>query len=178
MSQAQPSPMSLPSSPPSLPTSSAAEQTEQPDDDTITIRYAETDEDVCAIHQFLLVVARPEMRAPVDPMASLLEIIRVAKEQVAIMAIKGGRLVGTLGLMQVSWWYAPSHHYMVDRWHFVLPQFQNGDVNRLLIAEADSIAEAAGLKFYDQGKIRERRGRLFVTPRVTIDDSNIEQRRT
>jgi hypothetical protein len=39
------------------------DQIEQPDADAIAIRYAETDDDVIAIHQFLLIVAQPQMRA-------------------------------------------------------------------------------------------------------------------
>lgn len=144
------------------------DQIEQPDAEAITIRYAETDDDVIAIHQFLLIVAQPQMRAPVDPIASLEEIIRVTRDEVAIMAIKGGHLIGTLGLIHVPWWYAPDHDFMVDRWHFVLPQFQNGDANRMLENEAQVIADAAGIEFINQGKIREKRGKLMIFPR-TID---------
>lgn len=141
---------------------------EQPDEDAITIRYAETDDDVIAIHQFLLIVAQPQMRAPVDPIESLKEIIRVTRDEIAIMAIKGGHLVGTMGLIHVPWWYAPQCDFMVDRWHFVLPQFQNGDVNRMLENEAQYIADEAGIEFINQGKIRQRRGKLMIFPR-TID---------
>jgi hypothetical protein len=167
MSQVPPSPTSPPFSPPSSPTLRLVDQIEQPDAEAITIRYAETDDDVIAIHQFLLIVARPQMRAPVDPIASLEEIIRVTRDEVAIMAIKDGHLVGTLGLIHVPWWYAPDHDFMVDRWHFVLPQFQNGDVNRMLESEAQSIADEAGIEFINQGKIREKRGKLMIFPRTT-----------
>jgi hypothetical protein len=151
------------------------EQTEQTDAEKITIRYAKTDEDVCAIHQFLLIVAQPQMRAPVDPIDSLLEIIRVTKFEIAIMAECAGRLIGTLGLIHVPWWYAPKTSFMVDRWHFVLPQFRNGVVNRMLIAEADSIADAAGIEFIEQGPIREKRGsnkRLMIFPRSTRSEQD------
>lgn len=177
MSQVPPSPTSSPSSPPSSPTLKLVEQTEQHEEDVITIRYAETDDDVIAIHQFLLVVARPQMRAPVDPIKSLEEIIRVTRDEVAIMAIKGGHLIGTLGLIHVPWWYAPDHDFMVDRWHFVLPQFQNGDVNRMLENEAQIIADAAGIEFINQGKIRERRGKLMIMPRSSSQQNITDKQR-
>lgn len=176
MSQLPPSPTSPPCSLPSSQILKLVEQTAQPDADAITICYAETDDDVIAIHQFLLVVAAPAMRCPPDPIASLQEIIRVTREDVAIMAIQDGHLVGTLGLVEVPWWYNPDHTFMADRWNFALPQLRNGDVGRLLEGEAQMIADEAGLEFINQGKIRGKRGRLMLMPRSsraessTIDD--------
>lgn len=145
------------------------EQTEPPED-AITLRYAETDQDVVGIHQFLLIVAQPAMRAPVDPIESLQEIIRVTKDEVAIMAIRGGHLIGTLGVIRCSWWYNPARFFMADRWNFVLPQFRNLGVGDMLEDEAEVIADAAELEFINQGKIREkRRGgkrpKLMLMPR-------------
>lgn len=133
--------------------------------DDIIIRYAETDDDVIAIHRFLLVVARPAMRCPVDPKESLIEIIRVTKENVALMAIKGGLLVGTMGLIDPTWWYNPKHRFLADRWHFVLPDHQHGAVNDALMSEARKIAADAGLEFIHQGKIREKGGAKLMFPR-------------
>lgn len=113
------------------------------------------------------------MRVPVDPIASLNEIIRVARDEVAIMAIKNEHLVGTLGLMHVGWWYNPAYRFMTERWHFVLPQFKNGDVNRMLISEAESIANIAGLEFINQGKIRGKPGKLMLLPRSSRQESSI-----
>jgi hypothetical protein len=138
--------------------------TAQPDESPVVIRYAETDEDVIAMHQFLLVVAQPAMRAPVDVQASLMELIRVTKEEVAIMAIKDGRLIGTMGLIRPSWWYAPDHSFLCDRWHFILPEHQHGVANKLLIEEARKIAAMAGLEFIHQGKIRVKSGASLMMP--------------
>lgn len=145
------------------------DQTERPD--AITLRYAETDDDVIAIHQFLLIVAQPAMRCPVDPIASLEEIIRVTKEEVAIMAIKGGHMVGTIGVIRCSWWYNPSYSFMADRWNFVLPQFRNSGVGRLLEGDAEAIAHEAGLEFINQGKIRGKRGHLMLMPKSSRIES-------
>lgn len=140
--------------------------------DAVIIRYAETDDDVIAIHRFLLVVARPAMRCPVDPKESLLEIIRVTKESVALMAIQGGLLVGTMGLIDPSWWYNPAYRFIADRWHFVLPEHQHGPVNAALIDEARKIADDAGLEFIHQGKIRERGGEKLMFPRAYSSKSS------
>lgn len=144
--------------------------------DAVIIRYAETDDDVIAIHRFLLVVARPAMRCPVDPKESLIEIIRVTKEDVALMAIKGGLLVGTMGLIDPAWWYNPEYRFLADRWHFVLPEHQHGPVNAALMDEARKIAADAGLEFIHQGKIREKAGQKLMFPRSyeSKSDSNIE----
>lgn len=147
--------------------------TEQREEDKITIRYAETDQDVCAIHQFLLVVAKPAMRVPVDPIQSLMEIIRVTKDYVAIMAEQNGHLVGTMGVISAPWWYNPCEMFMADRWDFVLPQLQHTEVHRMMLAEANTIAEQAGLEFIHQGKIRGKHGKLMMMPRSSRADPDI-----
>lgn len=145
----------------------------------VTIRYAETDQDVVAIHQFLLIVGKPRMRVPVDGYASLEEIIRVVRDEVGIMAIKDGHLIGSLGLIQVPWWYNPAYSFFTERWDFVLPQFHNTGVGEMLYAEADSIALAAECEFINQGKIRGKRGRLMWMPRSSRPESStiIDQQR-
>lgn len=133
------------------------------------------------MHQFLLVVAQPAMRCPVDPIASLQEIIRVTKENVALMAIVDGHLVGTLGIISPQWWYNPAESFMCDRWHFVLPQFKHTPVDQMLLDEAEKIADAAGLEFIDQGKIREKRGKrrkLMLMPRSSRVESDKLQERS
>lgn len=120
-----------------------------------------------AMHRFLLVIAQPAMRCPVNSEKSLYEVIRVTKENVALMAMRGDMLIGTLGIMQATWWYGDGE-FLTDRWHFVLPEERHGEADQLLIAEACSIAQAAGLEFIDQGKIRPQKdGKKFLLfPRV------------
>lgn len=154
-------------------TSNAADSTapiklvETPQVSEVVIRYAQTDADVQAIHRFLLVVAQDAMRAPVDPLKSLIEVIRVTKDEVALMAIYNGVLVGTMGIICPEWWYADGR-FMTDRWHFVLPAFRNGVVNEELMAEALRVAQAANLEFIHQGKIRPAHGMLHARPRVHL----------
>ena len=118
-----------------------------------------------AIHRFLLVVAQPAMLCPVNPVKSLNEIIRVAKEDAALMAIRDGMLVGTLGVMRATWWYGDGD-FLTDRWHFVLPQEWHGEADQMLIDEARKIAALTNLNFIDQGKIRQRKGDILMMPRL------------
>lgn len=149
--------------------------TEPLEDTPVIIRYAETDDDVIAIHRFLLVVAQPAMRCPVDVEASLLEVIRVAKEEVAIMAIKDGLLVGTMGLIRPNWWYNPKFSFLADRWHFVLPEHMHGLANKLLIEEARKIAGMADLEFIHQGKIRVKSGQVLMMPHAYLPESDTDE---
>ena len=119
-----------------------------------------------AIHQFLLVVASPVLQCPVNGLKSLQEIMRVVKDEVAIMLIADGRLVGTMGIINPTWWYGDIP-FLTDRWHFVLPEFDSTEHSELLLDEAIKIADAAGLKFYHQGRIRQgKRGVQRFMPRV------------
>ena len=130
------------------------------------IRYAESEQDMTAIHQFLLVVAAPAMQCPVNPLKSLEEIIRVVKNEVALMLIRDGFMIGTMGIVNPVWWYGDAT-FLTDRWHFVLPDVYNTPAADMLEDEAIKIAEAAGIKFIHQGKIRKgKRGVPRLMPRV------------
>ena len=118
------------------------------------------------MHQFLLVVARPALQCEVNVVKSLQEIIRVTNEEVALMLIVDGRLVGTMGIINHTWWYGDAG-FLTDRWHFVLPEFDHTEASAALFDEALKVAEAAGLKFYHQGRIRQgKNGVMRLTPRV------------
>lgn len=134
------------------------------------IRYAETEHDVTAIHQFLLEHAKAATRCEVDFRKSLFEVLRVCNDEVAIMCFLNGELVGTLGMMEVTWWYGPGA-FLTDRWHFCKPEHYNGPVNTAIMDEARKIASEAGLEFIHQGKIRgEKGGVVRMTPRVYVPD--------
>lgn len=150
-------------------TCSAGAQTATPE---IIIRFAETDHDAVAIHRFLLVVAQPAMRCPVNAVKSFEEVCRVIAQEAAIMAIVDGFLVGTLGIIKPTWWYGDGD-FLTDRWHFVLDDHRHGVVDKALMEEAFKLADDAGLEFIDQGKIRERRGKLLCFPRVHTPPSTL-----
>lgn len=126
-----------------------------------------------AIHRFLLVVARPALLCQVNVQKSLLEVIRVTKEEVAIMAMRGDMLVGTLGLIRPVWWYGDDA-FMTDRWNFCIDSEKHGGAGQLLEAEAKAIAGAAGLPFINQGKVRRRKdGSYLMFPRVHVREPSI-----
>lgn len=135
------------------------------------VRYAEGDQDVIAIHKFLLQYAKDAMLCPVDHGKSAREVWRVCNENVGLMAFCGGELVGSLGLMEATWWYGDGS-FLTDRWHFVRPDFFHTGVNRMIEDEAKKIASAAGLQFIHQGKIRgEKSGILRMRPRIYLPES-------
>jgi hypothetical protein len=118
------------------------------------IRYGSTDAELCAIHRMCLIMLKPQMRCLVNPVKSLLEIVRVAKENVAIMAMMhGDTLIGTLGLMRATWWYGDAD-FLTERWLAVAPVAHHGEVYQMLTDEAKKIAAEAGMEFILQGKIR------------------------
>lgn len=134
------------------------------------VRYAETEQDVTAIHRFLLVVARPAMLCPVNIYKSLQEVIRVVRDEAALMLMRGDLMVGTMGIINPTWWYG-DEGFLTDRWHFVLPGTPNAE---LLEDEAIKIAERAGIIFIHQGKARRgKKGILRMRPRVYGGESVI-----
>lgn len=124
----------------------------------ITVRYAESDADVVAIHAFLCVVAGPTLPGPIDPNDSATEVWRVVNHDVALMAMKGDLLVGTMGLIRPKFWWG-NIWFLCNRWFFALPGTGAG---RLLLKEAIEIAKSSELELhiYDETK-----GRLTILNR-------------
>lgn len=135
------------------------------------MRFAESEPDMVAIHRFLLVVAQPALLCPVNVEKSLLEVIRVVRDEAALMLIHNGIMVGTMGIIRPTWWYGDAD-FLVDRWHFVLPAFDGTPSSAMLMDEALKLAELAGLDFIHQGRIRRgKRGVLRMMPRVFDPES-------
>jgi hypothetical protein len=114
-----------------------------------------------------MIVAKPAMRCPINVEKSLLEIIRVAKYEAAIMVLHNDIMVGTMGIIKPTWWYGDGA-FMTDRWHFVLPAFMHTPTASALMDEAKAIAAIAGLEFIHQGKIRvsNQDGVARIAPRA------------
>lgn len=130
------------------------------------VRYAESEPDMVAIHEFLLVIAQPAMLCPVNVVKSLEEVIRVVRDEVGLMLVRDGRLIGTMGLINPTWWYGDAG-FLTDRWHFVLPEVMCTPEADMLEDEAIKIAELAGTIFVHQGKIRKgKKGVPRLMPRV------------
>lgn len=157
-----------------MPTSSPEAQIEHSEERApLFIRYAQTDDDVIAIHRMLMIVAGPRLLAPINVEKSLYEVIRVAKEEAAIMAMRGDMLVGTMGLIKPVWWYSDDE-FLTDRWNFCIESEKNDGAGKALDDEAKAIAKAAGLKFVNQGKIRPvKDGSFLCFPRVFSPEPDI-----
>lgn len=111
-------------------------------------------------------------RCPIEPLKSLQEIIRVARDEVALMLMKGDLLVGTMGVMEFTWWYGEAS-VLTDRWHAVLPEYDSTPASALLMDEAIAIAGGAGKDFIHQGKIRlGKKGVLRMMPRIFLPESD------
>lgn len=106
-----------------------------------------------AIHGFLCVVAGPTLPGPIDAKDSATEVWRVVQESVAIMALDGDRLVGTLGLIRPKFWWNSNIAFLANRWLFALPGMGAG---KAVLKEALGIAVASELELhiYDETKGR------------------------
>ncbi len=120
--------------------------------DDLAIRYAGPD-DVKRIHTFLCLVSRPVLLGPIDAVKSWVEIDRICKSNhdFALIAEIRGELVGTLGVVNWSWWYSNAE-FMTDRWFFVYPALANQGVGTALLAEAALIAAAVNRTLIINGK--------------------------
>ena len=121
----------------------------------IIIWPAAGEADAAAIHRFLCVTGAPVLLAPIDPVKSMAEVLRVVQEEAAFVAERAGELVGTIGIVYADWWYARAG-FLTDRWCFVAPSLRHRGVFAGLIAEADALAAAAGVPFVLNGKARRK----------------------
>jgi hypothetical protein len=123
----------------------------------ITIRFAESDQDVIAIHGFLCVVAGPMLPGSIDAHDSSVEVWRVVNHECALMAIdnRSGLLVGTLGLVKGKFWWG-KQEFLGNRWFFTLPDSHTA---KPLLEEGVRFAKDLGLELhiYDETK-----GRLTI----------------
>ena len=126
------------------------------DDAEVSVVYASTDDDVIGIHKFLVAVAGPTLPYPIDHRNSVTEIWRVVSHDVALMAMKGNQLVGTLGLIRPDFWYSDRGGFLANRWLFTLP---NEGAGWPLLREARSIAVASNLELHI---IAEAKGKIVI----------------
>jgi hypothetical protein len=72
------------------------------------------------------------------------------------MAMRGDKLVGTIGLINPKFWWNTKIGFLTNRWFFTLPGSKSG---KSLLAEARAIAQASELELHI---IDENRGRLLI----------------
>lgn len=122
----------------------------------VEIRYASSDADVVAIHGFLCVVAAQTLPGKIDGPDSATEVWRVVNHDVALMAMRGDVLVGTMGIVNPKFWWNGKIKFLANRWFFTLPGSKSA---RPLLREAKAIAGASDLELhiYDENK-----GRILI----------------
>jgi hypothetical protein len=121
----------------------------------VTVRYASTDDDVILIHRFLCIYAGPLLPGPIDAQKSAIEVWRVAVQDVALMAIQDGQLIGTLGPVFPEHWWSKLK-FSANRWFFCAP----GSKAWLpLLREAKAIAVGSGFELHI---ISEGRGKILI----------------
>lgn len=136
----------------------------------VDVRYAESDDDVIAIHRFLCVLAGPMLPGPIDPKKSIEEVWRVVNEEVAVMAIEDDRLIGTMGLIRPAFWWGDIH-FLVNRWLFAIP---GSKAWRPLLKEALAIASASELELHI---ISEERGKVLILNKSELRGSHVFRQR-
>lgn len=104
----------------------------------LTVRFAEGDGDVIAIHGFLVATMMPLLPYDIDAQNSAVEVWRVVNKECALMALDGDLLVGTIGIVKAPLWWAKDRFFLANRWLSVLP---DSGALRPLIHEAVSFAK-------------------------------------
>lgn len=105
--------------------------------------YAETYDDAKMIFAFLAPFHAACGTVPLNPGKALAEIVNVISEGVALMVIKDGVILGSIGMIPGEYWYS-DHPLMLDRWLYVMPQHRDGIVMKMLLEEVARIADNAG----------------------------------
>jgi hypothetical protein len=131
-----------------------------PQDAAISIRIAQSDDDIVAIHRFMIANAAGEMaEAEVDTLIYWRTIHDTVTEGAGLMAIMDGEIAGYLGLWKSQYDYSQAS-FLHDRGFYVLPAHR-GAVGAALLREARIIADDAhlALKIIDTNPSKKRRAR-------------------
>jgi GNAT superfamily N-acetyltransferase len=134
------------------------------------IRIAQSDQDILAIHRFMITHAAAEMaEAEVDTLIYRRTIQETVTDGAGLMAIVDGEIAGYLGLWKSRCDYSRAS-FLHDRGFYVLPAHRGGAVGAALLREARAIADEAGLalKIIDTNPAKKRRARSRIALRAEI----------
>ena len=132
----------------------------------LVLRYAATDQDVVAIHQFLVILAGPRLPGHIDARDSATEVWRVVTNDIALMAMRGDILVGTIGLICPQAWWNTKVRFLANRWAFIIP---GSGAWLPLIREAKKIGIASNMEVHI---ISEQRGKVTILNRSKLRDGH------
>jgi GNAT superfamily N-acetyltransferase len=133
------------------------------------IRIAQSEDDIVAIHRFMIAHAAAEMaEAEVDTLIYWRTIQDTVTQGAGLMAMIDGEIAGYLGLWKSQYDYSKAS-FLHDRGFYVLPRHRGGAVGAALLRDAKAIADDAGLslKIIDTNpKKRRAKSRVAVTAQI------------
>jgi GNAT superfamily N-acetyltransferase len=135
----------------------------------VSIRIAQSDDDIVAIHRFMIAHAAPEMaEAEVDTLIYMQTIHDTVTQGAGLIAVIGDEIAGYLGLWKSQYDYSQAS-FLHDRGFYVLPAHR-GAVGAALLREARIIADDAGLalKIIDTNPRKRRcvKSRIALTAEI------------
>jgi GNAT superfamily N-acetyltransferase len=125
----------------------------------VLIRFAQSDDDIVAIHRFMIAHAAAEMaEAEVDALIYWRTIQDTVREGAGLIAMIDGKIAGYLGLWKSRYDYSKAF-FLHDRGFYVLPAHRGGAVGAALLQEARAIAQEGDLtlKIIDTNPSKRRR---------------------
>jgi GNAT superfamily N-acetyltransferase len=136
----------------------------------VLVRIAQSNDDIVAIHRFMIAHAAPEMaEAEVDALIYWRTIHDTVTQGAGLIAVIGQNIVGYLGLWKSQYDYAKAS-FLHDRGFYVLPAHRGGAVGAALLREARTIADDAelSLKIIDTNPTKKRRAtsRIALTAEI------------
>lgn len=111
----------------------------------LVFRYVTSEADAPVVLDFLRAMHAEVGRAPLNDAKALGVIAETIRLGVALVVEDGGRIVGSMGLNRIDYWYADDD-FLGETWLYVDREYRKaGEVIGLLMSEARHIGEATGL---------------------------------
>jgi Acetyltransferase (GNAT) family len=111
----------------------------------VDICYAKTDQDCVDIHLFLCLIAQPHLMTEIDANDSIKGILDARDSGLIVVAKHEGHIIGTVGLVEMCWWYNTKKTFITNRWFFILDQFKHHGVGAQLEQEAMAFGKSFDL---------------------------------
>lgn len=110
-------------------------------------RKADSDDDVRAVFNLLMIMHDEQGMAPLDPVKTMQRIYDAVFGGSCFVVDGDDCLVGSIGLVVADYWYSMDK-YLTDRWFFVRKEARNGSVGKALLIAARGEAETHGLPLF------------------------------
>jgi GNAT superfamily N-acetyltransferase len=128
------------------------------------VRFAQSRDDARLIFALLVGLHGEVATVPMNPGKAFERVVDVVtgEDGVAWMAIEDERVIASVGLEMVPYWYADAS-FLADQWFYVHPDHRDGAAARLLLEEVGRFADETGLEAVIASN-NPRRGRSPRTP--------------